>query len=185
MVEGVVTIVSEEVSDYYQACWLGKVDEAPIFNPAAVAATQALGGLRRLWLKFDATPQEYLAWEDVMARWLLPRSPDYGPITHYTAAVDRFDQITTAWWKRYRYDMHQKGQSFTCSWEELKSLLRQRFMPADCMVKQASQTTIVPSVDTKADVGKAIMEEVVPLSGLNMQLKRVHDETCMTADRGQ
>jgi hypothetical protein len=29
------------------------------------------------------------------------------------------------------------------------------------------------------------MEEVVPLSGLNMQLKRVHDETCMTADRGQ
>jgi hypothetical protein len=83
--------------------------------------------------------------------------------------------------------MHQKGQSCTYSWEELKSLLRQRFMPADCMVKQASQamTTIVPSVDTKVDVGKAIMEEVVPLSGLNMQLKRVHDETCMTADRGQ
>jgi hypothetical protein len=109
MVEGVVTTVSEEVSDYYQTRWLGKADEAPIFNPAVVAATRALGGLRRLWLKFDATPQEYLAWEDVMARWLLPRSLDYGPITCYTAAVDRFDQITTAWWKRYRYDMHQKG----------------------------------------------------------------------------
>jgi hypothetical protein len=37
----------------------------------------------------------------------------------------------------------------------------------------------------KADVVKDIMEEVVPLSGLNMQLKTVHDETCMTADRGQ
>jgi hypothetical protein len=28
------------------------------------------------------------------------------------------------------------------------------------------------------------VEEIVPLSGLNMQLKRVHDETCMTVDRG-
>jgi hypothetical protein len=138
-------------------------------------------------LKFDATPQEYLAWEDVMDRWLLPCSLDYGPITRYTAAVDRFDQITTAWWKRYKYDMHQKGQISTCSWEELKSLLRQHFMPADCMVKQASPatTTIVPSVDTKADVGKAVVNKAEPLSGLNMQLKRVHDETCMTADRGQ
>jgi hypothetical protein len=35
------------------------------------------------------------------------------------------------------------------------------------------------------DVVKDVVEEVVPLSGLNMQLKRVHDETCMTADRGQ
>jgi hypothetical protein len=83
--------------------------------------------------------------------------------------------------------MHQKGQSSTCSWEELKSLLRQRFMPADCMVKQASQamTIIVPSVDTKADVGKAITKGAAPLSGLNMQLKRVHDEACITVDKGQ
>jgi hypothetical protein len=59
-----------------------------------------------------------------MDRLLLPRSLDYGPITSYNAAVVRFDQTTTAWWKRVSYDMHQKGQSFTCSWEELKSLLR-------------------------------------------------------------
>jgi hypothetical protein len=32
----------------------------------------------------------------------------------------------------------------------------------------------------KVDVVKDVVEEVVPLSGLNMQLKRVHDETCMT-----
>jgi hypothetical protein len=172
---------------FRQARWLGEADEAPIFNPADVAATGALGGFRRLWLKFDATPQEYLAWEDVMDRWLLPRSLDYGPITRYNAAVDRFDQITTAWWKRYKYDMHQKGQSFTCSWDELKSLLRQRFVPTDCMVEQPSRamTTIVPSVDTKADVGKDVMKEVEPLSGLNMQLKRVHDAACIAVDKGQ
>jgi hypothetical protein len=187
MVAGVMETVQTDISDFYQARSLGKVDEAPIFNPAAIAATRALGGLRRLWLKFDATPQEYLAWEDVMDCWLLPCSLDYGPITRYTAAVDRFDQITTTWWKRYKYDIHQKGQSSTCSWEELKSLLRQRFMPADCMVKQANPatTTIVPSMDMKADVGKAVMKEVEPLSGLNMQLKRVHDKACITVDKGK
>jgi hypothetical protein len=74
MVAGVMETVQTDVSDFYQARWLGEADEAPIFNPAAVAATRALGGLRRLWLKFDATPQEYLAWEEVMVRWLLPRS---------------------------------------------------------------------------------------------------------------
>jgi hypothetical protein len=37
----------------------------------------------------------------------------------------------------------------------------------------------------KAHIVRDVVEEVVPLSGLNMQLKRVHDETCMTADRGQ
>jgi hypothetical protein len=108
MERGADAEVSTDVSDFYQARWLGEVDEAPIFNPAVVAATRALGGSRRLWLKIDATPQEYLAWEDVMDRWLLPCYLDYGPITHYTTAVDRFDQITKAWWKHFRYDMHQK-----------------------------------------------------------------------------
>jgi hypothetical protein len=97
MVGGVVTTVSEEVSDYYQALWLGEKDEVPLIYPEAIAATRALGGLRRLWLKFDATPQEYLAWEEVMDRWLLPRSQDYGEITCCTSALDHFDQTTTAW----------------------------------------------------------------------------------------
>jgi hypothetical protein len=76
MTIAIMETIATEVSDFYQARWLGEADEAPIFNPAAVAATRALGGLRRLWLKFDTTPQEYLAWEDVMDRWLLPRSQD-------------------------------------------------------------------------------------------------------------
>jgi hypothetical protein len=58
MVAGVMKTVQTNVSDFYQARWLGKADEAPILNPVVVAATRALGGLRRLWLKNDATPQE-------------------------------------------------------------------------------------------------------------------------------
>jgi hypothetical protein len=156
MVGGVVTTVSKEVSDCYQDLWLGEADEAPLIYPEAIAATRALGGFQRLWLKIDAMPQEYLAWEEVMDRWLLPRSGDYGEITCYTSALERFDQTTTAWWKRLWYDMRIKGQSPPNTWEEVKSLLRQHFMPADCLVKQASQatTTIVPSADTKANVAR-------------------------------
>jgi hypothetical protein len=56
MVGGVDADVSKEVTDLYQARWLGEADEAPLFNLATVAATRALGGLRRLWLKIDAMP---------------------------------------------------------------------------------------------------------------------------------
>jgi hypothetical protein len=45
MIGGVVTTVSEEVSDYYQALWLGEKDEVPLIYPKAIAATRALGGL--------------------------------------------------------------------------------------------------------------------------------------------
>jgi hypothetical protein len=69
MVVNIVEAVSKEVTDYYQALWLGETDEAPLIYPEAIAATKALGGLRRLWLKLDATPQEYLAWVDVMDHW--------------------------------------------------------------------------------------------------------------------
>jgi hypothetical protein len=83
MVAGVMETVHTKVSNCYQAFWLGEADEAPLIYPEAIAATRALGGLRRLWLKIDATPEEYLAWEEVMDRWLLPRSRDYGEITCY------------------------------------------------------------------------------------------------------
>jgi hypothetical protein len=45
MVASVMETVYTEVSDFYQARWLGEADEAPILNPAAVASTRALGGL--------------------------------------------------------------------------------------------------------------------------------------------
>jgi hypothetical protein len=120
MVAVVMETVHTEVSDCYQALWLGEADEAPLIYPEAIAATKALGGLRRLWLKIGATPQEYLVWEEVMDHWLLPRSQDYEEITCYTSALERFDQTTTAWWKHLRYAMHIKGQSPPNTWEEVK-----------------------------------------------------------------
>jgi hypothetical protein len=55
--------------------------------------------------------------------------------------------------------MHQKGQSFTGSWEELKRLVRQHFVPANYIVEKVSQatTTIATSADMKADVGKDVV----------------------------
>jgi hypothetical protein len=55
------------------------------------------------------------------------------------------------------------------------------------LVEQVSPATIasVPYADTKADVVKDVVEAAEPLSGLNMQLKRVHDEACITVDKGQ
>jgi hypothetical protein len=59
-------------------------------------------------------------------------------------------------------------------------------VPLPTVSKVAATNSALLAVDVvKADVVKDIMEEVVPLSGLNMQLKRVHNETCMTADRDQ
>jgi hypothetical protein len=66
--------------------------------------------------------------------------------------------------------MHQKGQSFTRSWEELKRLVRQHFVPADYMVEKVgeSTTTIVNFADMKADVGKDVVGEAEQLKGLNI-----------------
>jgi C4-dicarboxylate transporter len=59
-------------------------------------------------------------------------------------------------------------------------------VPLPIVSKVAATISELSAVDVvKADVVQDVVEEVVPLSGLNMQLKRVHDETCMTADRGQ
>jgi hypothetical protein len=59
-------------------------------------------------------------------------------------------------------------------------------VPLPTISKVAAIISELSMVDVvKADIVKDVVEEVVPLSGLNMQLKRVHDETCMTADRGQ
>jgi hypothetical protein len=56
-------------------------------------------------------------------------------------------------------------------------------VPLPTVNKVAATISAVDVV--KADVVQDVVEEVVPLSGLNIQLKRVHDETCMIADRGQ
>jgi hypothetical protein len=54
-------------------------------------------------------------------------------------------------------------------------------VPLQTVSKVAATISELLAVDVVQDV----MEEVIPLSGLNMQLKRVHDDTCMTTVRGQ
>jgi hypothetical protein len=56
-------------------------------------------------------------------------------------------------------------------------------VPLPTVSKVAATISVVDVV--KADVVQDVVEEILPLGGLNMQLKRVHDETCMTADRGK
>ena len=59
-------------------------------------------------------------------------------------------------------------------------------VPLPRVNKAAVTISEVSAVDVvQAAVDKDVLEEVVPLSGLNMQLKRVHDDACMTVDRGQ
>jgi hypothetical protein len=45
-----------------------------------------------------------------MDHWLLPCSRNYGKISCYTGALDRVDLETKSWWKRFKYDMHQKAR---------------------------------------------------------------------------
>jgi hypothetical protein len=42
-----------------------------------------------------------------------------------------------------------------------------------------------PNVANVVVYAETAVEKVEPLSGLNMQLKRVHDEACTTVDKGQ
>jgi hypothetical protein len=59
-------------------------------------------------------------------------------------------------------------------------------VPLPTVSKVAATISELSAVDVvKVDVVQDVAEEVVLLSGLNMQLKRLHDETCLTADRGQ
>jgi hypothetical protein len=56
-------------------------------------------------------------------------------------------------------------------------------VPLPTVSKVAATNSELSAVDVvKAAVVNDIVEEVIPLSELNMQLKRIHDETCMTVD---
>jgi hypothetical protein len=52
-------------------------------------------------------------------------------------------------------------------------------VPLPTVSKVAATISELSAVDVVQDV----VEEVIPLSGLNMQLKRVHDVSCMTTVR--
>jgi hypothetical protein len=48
------------------------------------------------------------------------------------------------------------------------------------MISSVQKSHVVTAV-----VSKDVVEEAEPLNGLNMQLKRVYSDACMTVERGQ
>jgi hypothetical protein len=89
----------------------------------------------------------------------------FGGCVEYVLAHRRVDEKVATWWREERSTKGMPGG--TSSWEEFKQFLRARFLERSMELDRA----VIP-------------EEVVPLSGLNVQLKRVQDDTCMTTDRG-
>jgi hypothetical protein len=93
-------------------------------------------------------------------------------------------------------DTHARGVS-NAGWEDSKKFFRAKFLA------QSEEATTVVSVqpvsvamtkyfeEKQPDVAKVVVcaeaavEKVEPLSGLNMQLKWVHDAACITVDKGQ
>ena len=120
-------------------------------------------------LESSSTYAEYQSWESDMDRGFerchtLDRT--FGGHTEFVLAYRRVDDGVASWWHEERSAKGISGG--TSSWKDFKQFLRARFLE-----KSTEMDKVV------------IPEDVVPLSGLNMQLKRVHDDTCMTADRGQ
>ena len=87
----------------------------------------------------------------------------FGGRTEFALAHRRVDETVASWWKE---ESTAKGIT-TPSWADLKQFLRTRFWE-----KSKELDKVVSS------------EDVVPLSGLNLQLKKVQGDACMTVDRG-
>ena len=119
-------------------------------------------------LESSSTYAEYQSWEFDMDRGFerchtLDRT--FGGHTEFVLAYRRVDDRVASWWHEERSAKGISGG--TSSWTDFKQFLRARFLE-----KSTEMDKVV------------IPEDDVPLSGLNMQLKRVHDDTCMMVDRG-
>jgi len=120
-------------------------------------------------LESSATYSEFQSWESDMDRGFARcRTLDntFGGHAEYVIAYRRVDETVASWWHEERSAKGITGG--TSSWEDFKQFLRTRFLEKSMELDKA----VIP-------------EDVVPLSGLNMQLKRVQDDACMTVDRGQ
>ena len=117
-------------------------------------------------LESSATYTEFQSWEsDMDLGFARCRTLDstFGGHTEYVLAYRRVDETLASLWRAERSAM-----GITSSWANFKQFLSAKF---------------VAPIEEKDRV--VVPEEAVPLRGLNMQLKRVHDDVCMTADRGQ
>ena len=120
-------------------------------------------------LASSATYTDFQSWESDMDHGFARcRTLDHmsGGHTEYVLAYRRVDETMTSWWREERSVKGIIGG--TSTWADFKQFLRTRFF------------------EKSMELGKVVLpEDVVPLSGLNMQLKRVQDATCMTADRSK
>ena len=117
-------------------------------------------------LESSATYTEFQSWEsDMDLGFTRCRTLDskFGGHTEYVLAYRRVDEILASLWREER-----SVKGITSSWENFKQFLHTRFLE-----KSTEMDKLV------------IPDEFVPLSGLNVQLKRVHGDACMTVGRGQ
>ena len=120
-------------------------------------------------LENSATYSEFQIWESIMDQGFArcrELNSTFGGRLEHALAYRRVDETVASWWNDERSAQDITGG--TSSWGDFKQFLRTRFM---------QQSTELDKV--------IIPEEVEPLSGLNMQLKRVHDEACKIVDKGQ
>jgi hypothetical protein len=93
-------------------------------------------------------------------------------------------------------DTRAKGVS-NAGWEDSKKFFHAKFLAkfeeatAVVSVQPASVTMTKSSKNKQPDVAKVVVctetvvAKVEPLSGLNLQLKWVHDQACITINKGQ
>jgi hypothetical protein len=116
-----------------------------------------------------AMSAEYQTWESQLVRGFgrfRTFDSKFGGHTEFVLALRRVNAMVAGWWHDDKVAKGITGE--TSSWEVFKQFLRAKFL------QPCHEENMV-------DVPK----EAVPLSGLNMQLQRVHDGACMTHDRGQ
>lgn len=151
-------------------------------------------------LASSATPAEFQIWEsDIDGGFERCKACDrtIGGQTEFAIAYQRVDDVLAGW---YRDNLTVQGIiGVRSSWADFKQFLRARFRVMSTELDKAvvcSNTTVEevvpvqavteerkPGSDTKGTT--MTVEEDVPLSGLNMQLKKVQDDACKTVDKGQ
>ena len=124
-------------------------------------------------LLHTAAPAQYKLWEDAMERGFELchlKLPD-----HMISLLvqGRVNPRVYSWWGT---ETHWQRAG---SWADIRKLFRAKFLPPTKLENQQ------PDVAKVVVCAETAMAEVEPLSGLNMQLKKVHNEACKTVDKGQ
>src|SRR4051794_17975669 len=201
------------LGDYYGHRCIGRTPSSAIFNDHLDIVRGMARDVSKLCLYLHrfATSEEYQSWESHMlqgfhrCRTYDDKFDDYSA---YRLAYRRVDEEIASGWSA-----EVKRYGLTLGWEEFKNFLRECFMPSIRLRSSPTSSlnvkaikkppkkvqTLVPlqNIEEAAAilaqipkvvpvaVSKDVVDDVVPLSGLNVQLKRVHGDTCVPVDRSQ